>query len=99
MPRQFPTDTRVTEWMNEQTGVVVGYADAWTVQLRLDDGTVINADVEDCERVGPPVATDIYERLTMSAEGAPGSVATDLRDLTYQEMEDYFMDSDPTEYL
>jgi hypothetical protein len=37
---------------------------------------------------------DIYEYLENG-----GSVADDIRDLSYEEMEEYFGDLDPAEYL
>ena len=50
-----------------------------------------------------PIATDIYERKEMMAEGKPGSVYDDLRNALetgdYQEFEDYFGDEDPFSYL
>lgn len=55
----------------------------------------------DCpKRGGVEVASDIYERLDMMAEGRSGSVQDDLAQLTSQsEWEDYFQDDDPTKYL
>jgi hypothetical protein len=48
-----------------------------------------------------PIATDIYERLEMNKAGEGGSVHSDLEVLEgdYQEMEDYFGDLDPFEFL
>ena len=44
------------------------------------------------------VYTNIYERLD-AGEDAVGSVYGDIADMTIHEMEDYFMDTDPAEFL
>jgi hypothetical protein len=52
---------------------------------------------------GKPLASDIYERLEMNANGEGGSVASDIADIVadgdYDAFEDYFGDTDPFEYL
>jgi hypothetical protein len=47
-----------------------------------------------------PIATDIYDRMDMTAQGVGGSVYDDLAELEdFSEMEDYFGDTDPAEWL
>jgi hypothetical protein len=46
-----------------------------------------------------PIATDIFERQSMSAEGQAGSVYDDIADMDLSEMEDYFGDQDPVLFL
>jgi hypothetical protein len=45
------------------------------------------------------IADDIYERLTDINNGKSGSIHKDLEGLSISEMEDYFGDMDPTEFL
>lgn len=49
------------------------------------------------------IASDIYERLEVNAEGETGSVHEDIEDILasgdYQAFEDYFGDQDPFEFL
>lgn len=50
-----------------------------------------------------PIASDIYERKEMNANGEGGSVYNDIAHAletgNYQEFEDYFGDDDPFAYL
>ena len=45
------------------------------------------------------IATDIYDRIKMNEENNTGSVYADIADMSIAEMEDYFGDTDPSEYL
>ena len=47
------------------------------------------------------IASDIYERQQIDAEYGPGhgSVYDDIEDLDFFDMEEYFGDLDPTEFL
>jgi len=47
------------------------------------------------------IAADIYERQQIDAEYGPGhgSVSDDIEDLDFSDMEEYFGDLDPTEFL
>lgn len=59
--------------------------------------------MEPQDKQDTPVASDIYERQEMNAEGKGGSVYGDLAHALetgdYQEFEDYFGDQDPFEFL
>lgn len=46
-----------------------------------------------------PVANDVYERLGWDADDVDGDILTDIEGLTIEQMEDYFLDADPAEYL
>jgi hypothetical protein len=52
---------------------------------------------EYARRANLPVAADIYER--MDNPGMGGSVHNDIRDMSMADMEDYFGDTDPAEWL
>ena len=49
------------------------------------------------------IATDIYERLEVNAQGENGSVEDDIAEIVasgnYQAFEDYFGDQDPFAFL
>lgn len=48
---------------------------------------------------GVIVAADIYERQALAEQGASGDVYTDIADLSYDDMADYFGDLDPIAFL
>lgn len=50
-------------------------------------------------RPSVPLASDIYERQEMDAQGAGGSVQDDIADMDMDEMFDYFGDTDPILFL
>lgn len=59
--------------------------------------------IENTANQTTPIATDIYERQEMMAEGKAGSVYDDLANAleegNFAEFEDYFGDQDPFEFL
>ncbi len=48
---------------------------------------------------GVIIAADIYEREELRKQGASGDVYSDIRDLSYSDMEEYFGDTDPIAFL